>query len=198
MSRTSFLFLLISLTIWGGSCQTPSEHNEESDTPEVTTTASEESHNTSMKFPDDWEGDWKGTLEIFNAEGKQQDVPMELLIHPTDSADRWQWTIVYGVDSIRQERKYELIIVDAEKGHYQIDEKNSIIIDAYLINGEFISHFSVMGSSIITRDRIVGDKMAYEIISSRMKTPITTGGEENVPQVDTYPITVTQRAMLSR
>jgi hypothetical protein len=53
---------------------------------------------------------------------------MELHITPLEAPGRWTFRIVYNGEP----RDYVLIEVDAGKGLYQVDEQNSIVVDAKL------------------------------------------------------------------
>jgi hypothetical protein len=92
-------------------------------------------------FPSTWVGDWSGKLEIFNVTGKLQELPMELHIHPLDTVpEAFTFAIVYGEDKVAGLRAYELVTVDAAKGRYLMDEKNSIKMEAYYVNGKLALH----------------------------------------------------------
>ncbi len=156
---------------------------------------------SACSFPKDWCGTWSGNLEIYNHKGKLQELPMHLEVLPTDSLDRHQWIITYIKDSLTTDlRAYELVTVDSLQGLYQIDEKNSIIIDAYLIENEFISVFEVMGNILEITYRHEGDYIAFEIVMFSSSEVSITGdtlsqGEE-IPMVKSYPIKITQKAQL--
>ncbi len=146
-----------------------------------------------------WLGYWKGNLEIFNAEGKKMEAVMELQILPTDSLNRWKWTIIYGEGDKKDERPYELVAVDLKKGHFVMDEKNTILIDTYLINQTFYSNFTVEGSQLIFIDRLEGDQIIVEVISSSNKAVGITGGtSKDIPSVESFPIHITQKAILKK
>lgn len=154
-------------------------------------------------FPASWVGDWRGQLEIFNAKGKMQELPMELHIHPLDSVPGgYSFEIVYGEDRVTGARPYELLTVDAEKGLYLMDEKNSIKMEAYYINGKLIQCFEVQGTLLFTSTELVGNELVWEIISGN-SDPISTTGDkvvdgEEIPPVKTYPMGAMQRARLRR
>jgi len=157
----------------------------------------------SLSFPVSWEGIWKGELEIFNARGLTQSLPMELHILPIDSADRFTWTIFYGTDTIAGKRAYELVSIDAEKGLYAIDEKNSIQMEGYLLGGKFFQRFEVMGNLLLTStEKISKTELIWEIISGKLEAVNSTGKKEvegeEIPEVKTYPIHILQRAKLTR
>ena len=49
----------------------------------------------SLTFPETWEGIWVGELDVYNAKGKAQTLPMELHILPIDSSDNHTFYIIY-------------------------------------------------------------------------------------------------------
>jgi len=153
-------------------------------------------------FPDNWAGIWQGELDIYNAQGKAQSIPMELHILPIDTSDRYTWTIIYGSGDQAQRRPYELVTIDTATGHFLIDEKNSILIDAYRLGPKLIQRFSVMGNMLVTTNEVRGEEMIFEIFSGKEEA-VTTSGDtlhrgEEIPTVQAFPITVYQRAELKR
>ncbi len=101
-----------------------------------------------LNFPDDWLGFWEGDLHIYDEMGLQQSLPMALDNSITGVKGQFTWAIIYGTDSIAGRRDYLLKEVDKNKGHYMVDEKNGILLDAYLIDNELVSVFEVMGNSL--------------------------------------------------
>ena len=77
-------------------------------------------------FPISWFGRWKGNLEIYNAKGLKQTVPMMLIMDKTDTAGIYKWHIQYGEDTAKGLRPYLLRTIDVTKGLYVCDELNSI------------------------------------------------------------------------
>ena len=153
-------------------------------------------------FPESWEGIWAGELEIYTAKGLAQSVPMELHILPTDSTHRYTWAIIYGADKVAGKRAYELVVLDATKGLYAIDEKNSIQLEGYFIKDKFFSRFEVMGNLLLTTEQLIGEELIFEIISGKLD-PISVTGDtvfegDTIPSVKAFPIKVMQRATLSR
>ncbi len=158
----------------------------------------------SLRFPAAWEGEWRGELEIFNAKGKVQSLPMELHILPIDTLpSTWTWTIIYGEDKEAGKRAYELHEMDKAKGLYLIDEKNTIKLEGYLLGEKFYQRFEVMGNLLMTSTEMVSEnELHWEIISGKLEPVSTTGGEafkgEEIPPVKAYGINVFQRAILRR
>lgn len=148
-------------------------------------------------FPIDWVGEWEGRLEIFNVKGKSMDLYMGLNILPLEN-DRYTWTIIYGEGEKRQERKYELMPKDTAKGHYLIDEKNSIILDDFLLGNTLYSRFEVMENLLLTSYKLEGEILTFEVISGNLEPINATGGQDSIPVVNSYNVFVMQRAELKR
>ena len=155
-------------------------------------------------FPDSWQGDWSGTLDIFNGKGKVQSVAMTVEIHKIDTSKEGRYTfgLIYG--SKEQDwRPYELLPVNPEKGLWKVDEKNSIVMESYLYGPKLLCWFVVQDSRILCTYEKTGDNtMVFEVMSGAEKAVSTTGntkqGEEDIPEVKSYPFGVFQRAVLTR
>lgn len=156
----------------------------------------------SLTFPASWVGEWKGTLEIWRANGMVQSLPMELHVLPIEDSDNYHWWIIYGADKEKGKRAYELKTIDKEKGIYAVDEHNTIQLESYLIGNKLISYYSVMGSAMMVTNEVNGDEMIFEIMAGKDDPVSITGGQkhegEDIPEVKTFPITVQQKALLTR
>ncbi|MBA5792450.1 MULTISPECIES: hypothetical protein [unclassified Flavobacterium] len=114
-------------------------------------------------FPKSWEGNWKGEVTIFSANGKQN-VSMTLAIQPID-ASRWSWTILYEAPN-QSPRKYELI---QDATGWKIDEKNGIILPQQFLGDRMTSSFSVGGSLLISYYWLENDVLNMEIHAVRQE-----------------------------
>lgn len=158
-----------------------------------------------LPFPESWAGVWVGELEIWKGSKVMQSIPMETIIGPTAVADEYKWVTTYDQGKSEEEnveKPYVLKIVDSEKGHYIIDEKNSILIEAYLFDNKLASWYTVGKSFIQATYEKRGDEIIFEIFAGG-KEPVsvtggTTMGEEEIPVVETMPYNVMQRAVLTR
>lgn len=154
------------------------------------------------QFPNSWVGDYEGNLEIYAVDSIGMQVKMKLGIHPIEKDSVYRWTITYDFRGKEDVRSYELKVVDAEKGHYQIDEKNSIVIDSYYRYDIFTSYFEVNNSIVISSHRKEGDSIEFEIIASNNEAVSSTGNtkvnEEDIPEVISYPVTGRQRCILTK
>ena len=158
----------------------------------------------SLTFPVSWAGNWTGTLDIFSGKGKIQSVAMALEIHKIDTSKegRYMFGLVYG--SKEQDwRPYELVPVAPERGLWKVDEKNTIVMESYLYGPKLLCWFVVQGSRILcTYEKTGADTLVFEVLSGPEKEISSTGktkqGEEDIPEVKTYPFGVFQRALLHR
>jgi hypothetical protein len=148
-----------------------------------------------------WLGLWKGKLEIFDTRSVKQTITiqMELEINRIDST-KWQWKMVYGEGEKKDVRDYELILKNAEKGHYIIDEKNTISMDMQLHYRHFTSFFSVDSALLCITYTLKDDKtLVFEVISASEKEKYTTGkGDKEIPFVVSYPCKGYQKAVLHK
>ena len=154
-------------------------------------------------FPDDWAGVWSGTLQIYAADGLKQQLPMSLEILPIDSSDNWTHNIIYGPDREAGLRAYELEPIDAERGFWAVDEKNSIRIEAYYFANQLTQRFEVMNNLLIaTTELTAADRMRWEITSGSMDRVSLTGNTvvagDTIPPVQSFPVVVRQIANLRR
>lgn len=156
----------------------------------------------SLPFPQSWLGNWTGDLEIFKDNQLVQTIPMELEMLEIDTSENYIWAIIYGADKETGRRAYELEIVDASKGQYRVDEKNTIQLETYLFGDKLMSWYDVMGNQILSIYEKKGDQMIFEIIFGNTEPVSITGDQkfqgEDIPAVRTFPIGGYQRAVLGR
>jgi len=184
MSRYSFVVFLMIISVFTANGQ-------------------EIKSNQHRSFPDEWLGVWEGTLHIYKHQKILQSIPMSLENLRTDSADIFQWVIIYGEDKVNGKRDYILKTIDKAKGHYVVDEKNGILIDAYLFENKLISNFEVMGNQLTSIYERRDDQLIFEIIVNK-STPtqvsgnIKTDGKEDIPEVKSFPLIGYQKAVLTK
>lgn len=156
---------------------------------------------TEITIPQAWVGTWKGTLKLASASGKKTniptEIPMELHIYPIADSKRWQWTIIYNEKDVR---RYELLATNSQKGQYQIDEKNSILLDASYFHGTLLSYFAIQTSFVFItyQHQTASDEMLIEIYAGNSDNVKETGGEGDVPIVYVFPMSGMQQAILKR
>lgn len=147
------------------------------------------------EFPRDWIGDWKGTMVWTRVGVKTEKVPMQLQIAATDKLDSYTYRLSYG-EGGKDDRPYLLKLVDAKAGHWQIDERNGIVLDHYWLDDTFVGVFSVGGNTIMTTERREGKALITEMITYDSTVLSSTGGKSGVPTVTTNKIKSIQRARL--
>lgn len=150
-------------------------------------------------FPASFLGHWQGELLWYKQGAKEpQKVPMQLIIQPSDSAGQYTWQIIYG-ESKQDNRPYILKPVDTAKGHWIIDERNSIILDQYWLGNKFTSAFTVGNNTIVDSYWIENGSLMVEFFSISSKPVNTTGGKEKeIPLVDSYGVRGYQKAVLRK
>ena len=154
-------------------------------------------------FPESWVGNYKGELFIYGVDSVKMKVYMELNISSTKKDSVYNWTIIYDLKGKKDIRAYELIVVNREKGLYRIDEKNSIVIEAYLRNNRVLtSFFKVSESFIIATYTKENNNLIFEIISAKSDPASITGntksGEEEIQEITTFPINGRQKAIMEK
>ena len=159
-------------------------------------------------FPASWTGNWQGQLHVLRGSDTLQRVDMRLAITALDSG-AYTWALGYG-PAASDERPYVLTPQDSTGTHWQIDERNGIVLDAYRHGDVFYSCFEVMGTLLFTRDELRGDTLYHEILSGPFRATVTgdtvlpnarRGSQskgDTIPAVASYPLRNSQTARLTR
>ena len=155
-----------------------------------------------LDFPEDVLGYWEGEIEIFRDTGLVQSLPMGIFIAESLDKGMYVWEITYNPGKDEDKRPYLLIVKDKEKGHYQVDEDNGIILDAYLLDNKLFSTFEVGKSLLTTVNTFIGEEMVFEVIANSAEPINTTGdmkvGKHSIPPVYSFSTATYQRAILKR
>lgn len=153
---------------------------------------------SSDAFPSSFLGHWKGKL-LWERPGKnQQEITMQLIIQPADSAGQYTWQIVYG-DSMKDNRPYCIKPVDAAKGHWVIDEGDGILLDTYIFGNAITGAFTVQGSTIVDEYKVENNQLRVTFHTIQLGIKTTSGkGTEDVPFVDSYRMSAYQSGVLTR
>ncbi len=152
----------------------------------------------STQLDKSWEGVFSGELQSANLKGSKVSYHMELHIKPLNSGTH-EWIIVYGEDSLRQERNYQLI--HKEGNSFVLDEQNSILIPMSMHNNSLHSVFEVQGNLLHVIYTLNQDKITFSLISAGKKEE--SGGEKDeneqeIPVVTTFVTSAFQTAELIR
>ena len=143
-------------------------------------------------FPDDYLGIYKGSLSYETKNGLAT-IPMEFHLNATDSANTYDYWLVYN----NQSRKYSIISKNKNRGTFQIDENNGIILPARFYENVLYSWFEVGTNKLTSRLQFEDDKIYFEILFSNLNNKTSTGGvSKDIPKVFGYPISSIQKAIL--
>ncbi len=152
-------------------------------------------------LPESWHGTWSGRLNIFSSAGKTMELGMKIVIEPLDSSHQVSWTLAYLPDDTTEMkndiRPYELIGQKDRPGHFVVDEKNSILLDCYLLDQVLTSRFRVDQALLMINYTHLGDSLRFEVFSGAMEPVRQTGAEvEEVEIIEAFGIGNYQRAIL--
>lgn len=104
--------------------------------------------------PEDWIGHWTGTCRLAPPYQGLETFGATLTVAPGSAPGSYSWRVTY--DNGRHDvRAYELTPVDAAKGHYVIDEKNGLLLDAVISDGVLYAPFTI-GEQLIVATYAVG------------------------------------------
>jgi hypothetical protein len=149
------------------------------------------------EFPGSFIGKWKGTLTWNRPAKAPEQFTMRLNIQPADSG-RFTWQIIYGDDQ-KDNRPYLLVPVDTANGHWQIDERNTIVLDGYFLGNSFTSVFSVSGNTILSKYQLTHEGLLVSFTTIAVKPIGSTGGtSKEIPPVDIYQIRSVQTGLLTK
>lgn len=145
-------------------------------------------------LPADFHGRWAGTLKITSAAGEVKEASMEMVIEPIKDSKNYKWRIVYGKGPARD---YELVPQE-KAGHFVIDEKNGLLIDAWLVGSTVHSFFQVEDSLIPVRYERTGDVLRFSLSSWTAKDPRTTKATAGTLEARAFKLQAVQVAELKR
>lgn len=144
------------------------------------------------QFPKDYLGRYTGELKYETSKGIAK-IPMEFILRETDSVNRFDYWLIYN----NQPRKYTLITKNSEKGIFEIDENNGIVLPARFFEDTLYSWFEVGKNKVSSRLAFDDRKLYFEILFSNLQNKTKTGGiSDQIPNVFGFPISTVQRATL--
>lgn len=142
----------------------------------------EKNRHSDAIFPTNYLGKWEGKLLISNSKGKDS-VDMSLILSPINDST-FSWKIVYGLDTLKGLRNYQLIRKNTTT--FIIDELNGIRLDAYFFHNKLVSRFSVMNNLLDCIYTFQKDTIVFEVLSGKEKSINSTG--DTIFNMDTIPI----------
>ena len=154
-----------------------------------------------LAFPEAFLGTWSGPLQILKDGVVTRELEMSLSISPKEK-DRYSWTLTYLDGDKVDERPYELVVKDKEKGHFEIDELNSIVLPMDRSGNRLSSWFGVMGQQLFVTYVLFEKHIDFEISVSGAEPGSVSGGGvhlgDTIPEVGIYPLLITQRGRMKR
>lgn len=151
---------------------------------------------SSHSFPQSWQGTWSGIMHDRTIQGKSQTVPMTLRIQPlSEKPWRYTWQITYGTGKKKLVRNYELVAKNSSAGHFAIDEKNGILIDAWWLGDKLYSQFKFDNNLLSIQYQLHGNWLEYELVVYQPLT-LQTEGSRPKTAVDSYQLQGVQSAEL--
>ena len=149
------------------------------------------------QLPDDWFGNYSGELETVDIKGIQMSYHMELQISRSSDTS-YNFVIIYGEDSTRQERKY--MLYDNGPNRFALDEQNGIILEMSMGFDRLYSVFEVQGALLHIAYIKQKKGIRFELTSSKVSfnTGNSEEGGEKTPLVVSYKTTNFQQANLKK
>src|SRR5262245_22350957 len=111
------------------------------------------------RFPEDWRGRWVGHLDQ-RTKGGTTRVGLVLTIEPIADSHEWIWRLEYEGHPVRD---YRLIPTEAGADHWRIDERNGIVVDAFLVDEALVCRFTVAKVEVQIEYRLGPDGVAIAI-----------------------------------
>jgi len=143
------------------------------------------------QFPQQWMGDWKGTMHIYKSGKVVDSVGVTHTVKPAADAGSYVWKTEYHSTKMPVTKDYMLRTKDAANGIYVIDEGVGLELKSYLMGNRLLSMFEVGGVLLTANYELQGNTLVFEVTSSR-KDSATGGGVTN------YAVTTLQRVVLKR
>lgn len=151
-----------------------------------------------QQFPQNFIGKWKGKMQWIMNGKPVQVFTMRLTILPADTTGQYTWQLSYG-DSAKDVRNYILKPVDIAKGHWVVDERDSILLDSYVLGNCLQGAFTVMGSTIVDNYCIENGKMKVQFFTIKLDDKKQSGkGTEETPYVYSYKMGSYQTGTLTK
>ena len=131
----------------------------------------------------EWEGTYEGEMIIGNTSRPNDTVRVTFEFTPLEEDSIWTYRMTYHSEKFGEIVKdYQLTRVGDSKVNFLLDEKDGIIIEMSLMNDCFYSMFEVMDNIYSTSLRRSGDKLQFDLFSSKMKDGTMTKNEADKPE----------------
>ena len=150
-------------------------------------------------LPASWDGVWKGATTLSWADGRAEQVLMELEVSPLRGSNSKVWKVIYVFSDRREVRNYEIRpVAGSGRGRFVIDEKNGFLIDNYLAGNILYSQFTINGNLVTTRFELQGQSMLVELTMFDVRSPRLTKLTGGSFEVASFSPKYVQRGVLRR
>ncbi|MBC8755534.1 hypothetical protein H2O64_12725 [Kordia sp. YSTF-M3] len=188
MKKIVFLLAIICMS----SCMAQKKQKERANK-----NAEDKIYPTTYAFPKEYVGTYAGNLNVADASGVLQNVPMELIIAPTEDPKKYSYTLAYIISKKRDERKYTLVIVDQAKGLFDLDENNGVVLRANYMRQTLFSTFEVNNRILNSSVEFKNDGRVFFNIIVTEKAESRQTGDKKTPVIS-YNAIVIQKAALRK
>lgn len=154
-------------------------------------------------FPQDWIGDYSGSMTLGYLGRPNDQIAVELSIQEVIPDSVWTHKMTYRSERYGDMTK-DYIIRIKQKGQneqYILDEQNGITMELSLMGNCFYGFYSVMGNTYINTLRLnQGGTLLFDLFAGDESTKKTDSIEEEGEKfdVDSYTIVLHQTALLSK
>ncbi len=126
---------------------------------------------------------------------------LDRTVEAIPGSNRYKWKSDYQMPgSSHPPKDYEIYPVDAQRGHFRLDEKNTVEIDTFLAHDSLYAHFQVGDVTILATDRLEseGKVMVVDLLSFTSQGATRSGGIGKAPVVRTDVFMVNYRCVLNK
>lgn len=157
-----------------------------------------------QSFPNDWIGDYKGTLLIGSLNRPNDTIPVDFKLHEVESDSAWTYTMTYHSARFGELTK-DYRIVRKQKNdpvNFIFDELNGIKMEMTLMNDCLYGMYDVMEQFFVSTIYYIDGKLMLDLMIAPKNSQQTTtakgeDGEEDVDAVSFKPV-MHQRVWLEK
>lgn len=142
-------------------------------------------------FPDQCIGEWQGVMKIYGQGMLKDSLSVNMSITTMNDTLGWKWKTVYHSPQGEIVKDYTLLPRESSVNEYILDEKNGILLNAYVHGNKMYSNFEVQGSYLNSVYEIKSDTLIFEIVFGKDKG--LTGND-----ITNFSIDGLQRSVLQR
>jgi len=155
-------------------------------------------------FPDSWVGHWRGPATLSAPGRPDLTFTMELRVTPLEDGEGYAWLVAFrdhaGADPGHGDQVHSHVLrpVDAAKGHWQVDHRNSIKLDSFFLGNALHTRFDMGQNSLDARYVMQDGAIEFHSTNFRRSALSVTGGKEGAPVVSSYELGAVQSARMIR